>query len=617
MSSRVLSLRRLLSLPRLLALSLTLLGGLALESKAHAQFDTSFQVQQFRPWGDTTGMFQTQSGTTLGRMNYMVGVYFNYAKDPLILRSGEASGRGDSVLGHQVGADVMAGFGILDWLDVYLAIPMSIFQTGAVPNSVLFGNIAGRDLSGFVLGDIRLGVKVQALREDKHFINLAIRAHLGVPSSLATPDKLGGDTSVTAGVDLMLSRQISILHIALNVGYRYSPLSRFLNLSIDHELTYGLGLRLSAVKDRLDIIAEVAGAMAFSDNITIQSAPLDAYLGLRIYPMPTPDLAIDIGAGLPFTSGYGSPQFRVFLGVVWSPKNRDRDKDGILDHEDKCPDQPGPRENQGCPDTDRDGDGIVDRLDKCPDKPGPKENQGCPWPDTDGDGITDNVDKCPDKPGPKENDGCPWGDKDGDGVLDNVDKCPDQPGPKENNGCPWGDKDGDGILDNVDQCPDQPGPKENNGCPDTDRDGDGVVDRLDKCPDVPGVKENNGCPKVVLVKVTKDKIEILEKVFFRTGRHNILPKSFPVLNQVVSVLKSRPKLRVRVEGHTDTVGNANRNRALSDRRARSVKAYLVQKGIDKDRLEYKGFGPDKPIADNKTKQGRAKNRRVEFNIISQ
>ena len=114
--------------------------------------------------------------------------------------------------------------------------------------------------------------------------------------------------------------------------------------------------------------------------------------------------------------------------------NRDRDKDGIPDKDDRCPDTPGLPEFQGCPDTD--GDGIPDIDDKCPEVAGPKENQGCPWPDTDGDGVLDKDDACPNVPGPKENNGCPWPDRDGDGIPDKDDKCPDVPGLPEYQGCP-------------------------------------------------------------------------------------------------------------------------------------------------------------------------------------
>jgi len=97
--------------------------------------------------------------------------------------------------------------------------------------------------------------------------------------------------------------------------------------------------------------------------------------------------------------------------VVVKIEENDKDGDGVFDKDDQCPDQPGPKENNGCPWPDRDGDGVFDKDDQCPDQPGPKENRGCPLPkgpkDSDGDGLPDKDDKCPDEPGPKEEQGCP------------------------------------------------------------------------------------------------------------------------------------------------------------------------------------------------------------------
>lgn len=268
-------------------------------------------------------------------------------------------------------------------------------------------------------------------------------------------------------------------------------------------------------------------------------------------------------------------------------------------------------------DPDRDGDGVPDRLDKCPDEPGPKEWEGCP--DSDGDGIPNHQDKCPTQPGPKENFGCPYGDRDGDGVKDNIDRCPDVPGPKENDGCPWGDKDGDGVPDNIDRCPQEPGPKENQGCPWPDRDKDGIPDHLDKCPDVPGVPELDGCPRPVykFVEVDKKQIRIKQKIHFKTGKAIIQPISFPILDEVAAVIKGMPKIRVRVEGHTDNRGGKAYNKKLSQRRANSVREYLVEQGLAPFRLTSVGYGLQKPIESNKTKQGRAANRRVEFHILGE
>ena len=137
---------------------------------------------------------------------------------------------------------------------------------------------------------------------------------------------------------------------------------------------------------------------------------------------------------------------------------KDRDKDGIIDKEDRCPRKPGLKKFKGCPDTDNDG--IPDRVDRCPNLPGPRDLKGCP--DSDGDGVVDVDDLCPNDKGARVLQGCP--DMDGDGVIDMEDHCPNSAGLRGLNGCP--DTDGDGIVDPNDMCPDEKGTFENNGCPD-------------------------------------------------------------------------------------------------------------------------------------------------------
>lgn len=308
----------------------------------------------------------------------------------------------------------------------------------------------------------------------------------------------------------------------------------------------------------------------------------------------------------------------------------DRDGDGITDDVDQCPDEPEDidtfEDENGCPDPDNDADTVLDVDDKCPLVPGDPANQGCPVDDRDGDGIPDNVDQCPDVPedldGHEDEDGCPEEenlDSDGDGILDNVDKCPQEPEDfdsfQDEDGCPDPDNDQDGVLDTVDGCPLDPGPESNNGCPIRDRDGDGINDDVDQCPDVPG-RPPTGCPKRVLVVKTGDKIEIKKQIRFKTGKAIIRARiSFMILDQVSQVLKSNPDIKVVIEGHTDSRGSASYNLRLSDDRAHSVREALVERGVDPGRLEAIGYGESKPIASNKTRKGRATNRRVEFNII--
>ena len=86
------------------------------------------------------------------------------------------------------------------------------------------------------------------------------------------------------------------------------------------------------------------------------------------------------------------------------------------------------------------------------------------------------------------------------------------------------------------------------------------------------------------------------------------------MNDIAKIFIDNPTYFIEVQGHSDNVGNYNYNVDLSERRAQAVRTYLIQKGVPMERIAAHGYGPDKPIADNKTKEGRAKNRRVEFNI---
>ncbi len=216
-------------------------------------------------------------------------------------------------------------------------------------------------------------------------------------------------------------------------------------------------------------------------------------------------------------------------------------------------------------------------------------------------------------------------DSDGDGIPDDIDACPMEKGSKDNDGCPkLSDRDNDGIPDIYDKCPDQPEDKDGiddgDGCPETDADGDGIPDTEDACPKQPGQRnpdpKKNGCPTTYVFEGSV--IKFVQQVHFAIGSATILADSFPILQDVVNLIKVNANLkRLAVEGHTDNTGSADMNRKLSQLRSESVMNWMVDKGIDKARLEAHGYGPDKPIDTNDTPAGRTKNRRVEFKILEQ
>ena len=231
--------------------------------------------------------------------------------------------------------------------------------------------------------------------------------------------------------------------------------------------------------------------------------------------------------------------------------------------------------------------------------------------DRDGDGVNDIVDRCPDIAGLPSLQGCP--DRDGDGIADMDDKCPEIFGVARYQGCPIPDTDGDGINDELDKCPTVAGIARYQGCPIPDTDGDGVNDEEDKCINEKGPASNFGCP-VISEAIIKRVNVAAQNIFFQTAKSTLLPKSFPKLNDVVTILKDNPSFKVQIDGHTDFVGNDAYNQTLSEQRAAAVKAYLVSQGIAESRLSSAGYGESRPVADNNTAAGKAKNRRVEMTL---
>ena len=254
---------------------------------------------------------------------------------------------------------------------------------------------------------------------------------------------------------------------------------------------------------------------------------------------------------------------------------------------------------------DRDKDGVSDKKDKCPDVPGLKEFEGCP--DTDEDGLPDNEDDCPEVAGPIENKGCP--DTDGDGVLDKDDTCPEVAGLLELNGCP--DADEDGIADQEDECPEEAGDAENKGCPWPDTDGDGVLDKDDACPEESGSGEN-GCPEVTAAAIEALNDVGLNILFAADSSRIQGAKTIKAFEGLKAILSENSEGIILIQGHASEEGNTEYNLKLSQKRAEAVRARLIELGVDAARLEVQAFGETLLLGDNSTAEGRAKSRRVEF-----
>jgi OOP family OmpA-OmpF porin len=293
-------------------------------------------------------------------------------------------------------------------------------------------------------------------------------------------------------------------------------------------------------------------------------------------------------------------EFQISTGVTafWMGRLRDSDTDKIPDKKDRCPDTPPGAvvDAGGCP-LDTDGDKVFDGLDKCAATPAGAvvDEGGCPL-DADQDGVFDGIDKCGDTP---------------KGVL--VDA----------QGCPL-DTDGDQVSDGPDQCPDTPkGSRvDANGCP-LDADGDGVPDGVDVCPGtLPGTPVNaGGCP-IALSPLERDLLDDwvirLSNIEFVPDSVKLTPQGLARIDSVGAMLAQWPTLKFEVGVHSDNLGEDARRQPLSHLRARYVlqQIYMRYPSLNAKNYYYTGYGSTQPLVSNKTPQGRARNRRVEFRLVN-
>jgi outer membrane protein OmpA-like peptidoglycan-associated protein len=589
------------------------IGGLAaLASPAHAG---DLALDRFHPAPAGDRLFGVQSPYVAGDFAAHAMLLADYAHNPLVLKTKEDERALGSIVEHQMLLHVNASLALWRRLLVNVDVPAALVQYGASPQG---GGATFTSPDAVDFGDLRAGLRLRLYGDYDDPFQLALGGYVWFPT--------GTGPYVTDGTVRGLPQVIA--------GGKSARLvwSAAVGPEIRTAQSY-----FDRVPQGMSIYGGGGVAMLFGDERRFQIGPEFMVSTVLTHPDPLNTNAevilaaryrfhssFEVGAGLGpgITSGVGTPDFRGIVMMAYSPEVKvpppDRDRDGIADPADACPDTPGkphadPKKN-GCPppaplpppppkpapaDKDKDKDGVLDAKDACPSVAGvadddPKKN-GCPR-DTDGDGIADAVDACPDVKGVAQDD------------------------PKKN-GCPR-DKDSDGIADANDACPDVAGIKSSdparNGCP-GDTDSDGIVDAKDACPDEKGEADadpaKNGCPKAA-VRVTATEIVILQQVQFDTGSANIKPISYPLLNDVAQALKEHPEiLKIEVQGHTDNTGPRELNVRLSQERAAAVRNALVDRKIERDRLTAKGYGPDEPVEDNGTDAGRRKNRRVQFKIM--
>ncbi|HZI06456.1 MAG TPA: OmpA family protein [Archangium sp.] len=545
----------------------------------------AFELERLELNPNGRGSLLMGTGELLPKGGFRLSLAGQYENDPLVMyRNGNRLG---SVVGDRVTAHLLAAWAPMQWLELGVQLPLVAWQRGDDLSAQGVAAPASTGLST-PTAHVRLGLLAQR-REAP--VDLALELGVGLP--FGSVDTLSRDSIVRLSPKVMLGRSFGALRAGVEAGALIRPAVVLGDAGeVQDELgnEVRLGAVLATTGEGLRGELNVRGSVP----LTRESGSVEVLAGLRL-PLGESLEAYALG-GPGFGDAPGTPTFRVLLGMAV-----------------------GGGERVDASRRDDDGDGVKNGEDKCPTEAGPAGRQGCLVKDTDKDGIEDGADTCPTEAGTAERQGCPVRDTDKDGLEDSMDKCPTEAGPAERQGCPVRDADKDGVADERDACPAEAGLTELRGCPAKDTDGDTVSDHLDNCPAEKGVTTNAGCPEKQkqMVAIQKGKLEIKEQVFFATGKAIIQPRSFKMLDQVARILQQHPEVeKMRIEGHTDNRGNAEANRELSLARAEAVKGYLVSKGVEPARLEAKGFGPDQPIATNKTDKGRAANRRVEFIIIT-
>ena len=511
--------------------------------------DRSFDLQLFHPAVGAHSFITLDSAEVLEHRLWHFGLVTNYQREPLsyTLRSLEepASPVTKVAVQNLAMAELVSAVGIRNRFELGAALPLALSWGGNAFDSFGRGT-PGSAAMVAAIGDLRIEGKAEVVGfgRDRAFL-----LSLSAGGTLPTGDETAflGEKTFTGRARALLEYQRGEwLRAVAMAGGLLREKSQFMGTPEGHALLYGAAVELRPNQE-MGVFGEVTGRFA-SRYYDTNPAEFDA--AMRFYLPATVNLIM--GAGFGLNHGLGSPVARAFLGIGWAPDHRDRDHDGVLDVDDRCPDEPEDRDGfqdaDGCPDPDNDGDGIPDAVDKCPDEP-------------------------EDKDGFQDDDGCPDYDNDGDGIPDAYDACPNEP------------EDFDGFEDD-------------DGCPDPDNDHDGIPDVKDKCPNQPETinfyKDEDGCPdpgpELVRLGETDDKVYLSEHINFHTnaaGKPQLTMNGNLMVALVARVLKGHvevAKVRIDVRGKDAT-------KEVTQERAEVVLGALVKNGIDAQRLKAVGLGP--------------------------
>ena len=539
-----------------------------------------FQGQTLDYGMQTTSVFGVHQSDAPGRLDAAADVAVEFADRPIVARNVDTDETLD-IVDKRLLVDLGVGVGLVRRLRLDVRTAITAYQSGDGLQSSTQPDEAGA-LNEFGFGDWRLGGQFTFTRREDLGVGIAARTTIWVP----TGSDAGFVSDGVARVEPRLIADVALgdFVVVANAGYQVRGKRIAVGFRSDDVIRWGLATRWQWSDHGQIELASFGAHSPFPgrdprdidiDRPNSTAHPIELMAGASY---DIGDVRVGIGVGRALTQAVGAPRLRVTTTIGYAPPGN-----AAAERADASSDDDDAIHRAGQRSTDCSGEPCLARDDDA---------------DRDGDGVSDRADVCPDDPGPVDRGGCPVADADGDGLDDFQDECPD-------------------LAEDPDQFQDD------DGCPDPDNDGDGIADTEDRCPLGPETpnhfEDDDGCPDEApeLVKLQEDRIELLDRVHFDSNRATIKQRSFAMLEEVAALLAKRPDIeRVSVEGHTDDVGRAASNLALSAKRARAVVEFLVSRGVATERLVARGFGESHPLVPNDDDASRAQNRRVEFIIVN-
>lgn len=595
-----------------------------------SRLSTCIDADPFWPQAGA-GRLQFVGGTETtapGQLGF--GLVTTYLHQPIVLSgpSADPDGLHVSAIDDLVDATFVWSLGVTDRLDLSLAVPVALYQSGSGVSAFTSSTPAVAPKTA--MRDLRFGLAYAIVPRPRVFPGSvwSLAARLEVAANTGDQDWFAGDKGGVWIPSLTADYRRGRWFAGAQLGARVRATTTLANARMGSQAEVALGLgfdilpqeRLSATLEAIALPVLTQQQIIRRDPNTQQRIvsddgdaliPAEWLLSVRTVPIPDGNMSFSLGAGtaIPLTgeTAITSPDFRAVFGARFTPLARDTDGDGVPDSHDVCPasaeDIDGFEDSDGCPELDNDRDGIVDARDRCrdaaEDHDGYQDEDGCPDVDDDGDGVPDAQDACrfkpEDKDGFEDDDGCPELDNDGDGIEDSKDLCPnaaeDLDGYNDADGCPDPDNDVDKIPDEQDRCPMSPedvdGFEDTDGCPDPDNDGDGVLDGRDRCPlqaeTIDGVDDADGCPEPGardLTQVQGTQVSVQQPVRFAAGQARVSPAMRKQLLMIAQrVMGMQPLAMILVQTYADRPASTEANEELAASRADAIRGVLLQAGV--------------------------------------